>query len=74
MIQARRFAIFFALAFALAAPAARASDIVVNLNDLGYPNGSYDPSIGPAPGTGSYSDGRMSAAGSRRMALSRQRL
>lgn len=57
MIQARRFAIFFALAFALAAPAARASDIVVNLNDLGYPNGSYDPSIGPAPGTGSYDDG-----------------
>jgi hypothetical protein len=61
MIQAKRFAIFVALAFALVAPAALASDIVVNFNDLGYPNGSFDPNqgfpAGPAPGTGSYDDG-----------------
>jgi hypothetical protein len=57
MIQAGRFAIPFALAFALAAPAARGADIVVNFNDLGYSNGSYDPGIGPAPGTGAYDDG-----------------
>jgi Domain of unknown function (DUF4465)/PEP-CTERM motif len=57
MIQARRFAMPFALAFALAAPAARAGDIVVNFNDLGYPNGSYDPSLGPVPGSGAYDDG-----------------
>jgi Domain of unknown function (DUF4465)/PEP-CTERM motif len=61
MIRAKRFAIAFALAYALAAPTARASDIVVNFNDLGYPNGSFDPNqgfpAGPAPGTGSYDDG-----------------
>ena len=27
----------------MVAPAARGGDIVVNFNDLGYPNGSYDP-------------------------------
>jgi Domain of unknown function (DUF4465) len=49
------------LALALTAPAARGGDIVVNFNDLGYPNGSYDPNSsfpsGPAPGTGSYDNG-----------------
>jgi len=61
MISPRRLAIPFLLAFALTAPAARAGDIVVNFNDLGYPNGSFDPHqglpAGPAPGTGSYDDG-----------------
>ena len=61
MIQARRFAIPLALAFGFAAPAARGADIVVNFNDLGYPNGSFDPNqgfpAGPAPGAGSYDDG-----------------
>jgi Domain of unknown function (DUF4465)/PEP-CTERM motif len=48
-----------ALAFALAlvATAARGGDIVVNFNDLSYPNPPYDPSLGPPPGTGSYDDG-----------------
>jgi hypothetical protein len=49
------------LGFGLVAPAARGGDIVVNFNDLGYPNGSYDPNAifpsGPAPGTGSYDNG-----------------
>lgn len=56
-----RLAILFVLAFALAAPAARAGDIVINFNDLGYPNGSFDPHqgfpVGPAPGIGNYDDG-----------------
>jgi hypothetical protein len=50
-----------AVVIALVAPAARGGDIVVNFNDLGYANGSYDPNqsfpTGPAPGTGSYDDG-----------------
>jgi hypothetical protein len=45
------------LALGLVAPAARSADIVVNFNDLGYPNGGFDPLIGAAPGTGSYDDG-----------------
>ncbi|HEX3448942.1 MAG TPA: DUF4465 domain-containing protein [Isosphaeraceae bacterium] len=49
------------LAIALAAPGARGGDIVVNFNDLSYPNGSFDPGegfpAGPAPGTGSYDNG-----------------
>jgi hypothetical protein len=57
----RHFAIPLAIAFALVVPAARASDIVLNFNDLGYPGGSFDPNqsspAGPAPGTGSYDDG-----------------
>jgi hypothetical protein len=66
MIPRRRFATPFALALVfvlvLVAPAARGGgNIVVNFNDLGYPNGSYDPNqsfpSGPAPGTGSYDDG-----------------
>jgi hypothetical protein len=56
----RRFTILFALAFGVAVPAAR-GDIVVNFDDLGYPNGSFDPGEnfppGPAPGTGSYDNG-----------------
>jgi len=51
----------FALALVLAAPAARAGDVVVNFNDLSYPNGSFDSDqgfpVGAAPGTGSYDDG-----------------
>lgn len=61
MPRNRCFATLSALALALIAPAARGGDIVVNFNDLGYPNGSYDPGemfpSGPAPGTGSYDDG-----------------
>src|SRR5262249_29429293 len=61
MIPRRRFATPLALVLALAAPAARGGDIVVDFNDLGYPNGSYDPNnsfpSGPAPGTGSYDNG-----------------
>jgi hypothetical protein len=63
MIPRRRFAIPLALVLALSlvAPAARGGDIVVDFNDLGYPNGSYDPNnmfpAGPAPGTGSYDNG-----------------
>jgi Domain of unknown function (DUF4465)/PEP-CTERM motif len=57
----RRFAMPLALALVLAAPAARAGNIVVNFNDLRYPGGSFDPNqgfpSGPAPGTGSYDDG-----------------
>ena len=40
---------------------ARGGDIVVNFNDLSYPNGMYDPNegypSGPAPGGGSYDNG-----------------
>ena len=61
MILFRRCAIPFALVVVLAAPAARAGDIVVNFNDLSYPGGSFDPHqafpAGAAPGTGSYDDG-----------------
>jgi hypothetical protein len=50
------------LALGLVAPAARGGgNIVVNFDDLGYPNGPYDPNslfpAGPAPGTGSYDNG-----------------
>ena len=50
MTCARRFAIPVALflALGLGAPAARGGDIVVNFNDLSYPNGSYDPNHRPA--------------------------
>jgi Domain of unknown function (DUF4465)/PEP-CTERM motif len=55
------FATLLGLAIALAAPGARGGDIVVNFNDLSYPNGSFDPGAGfpagPAPGTGSYDNG-----------------
>jgi hypothetical protein len=61
MILFPRCVIPFALTLVLAAPAARAGDIVVNFNDLSYPGGSFDPNqnfpAGPAPGTGSYDDG-----------------
>lgn len=61
MIPHRRFATPFTLVLALVASAARGGDIVVNFDDLGYANGSYDPKqdfpSGPAPGTGSYDDG-----------------
>ena len=63
MIPRRCFATPFALALALGlvAPAARGSDIVVDFNNLTYPNGSFDPNSsvpsGPAPGTGSYDNG-----------------
>ena len=57
----QRFATLFGLAIALAATSARGGDIVVNFNDLSYPNGSFDPGAGfpagPAPGTGSYDNG-----------------
>jgi hypothetical protein len=55
------FVTLLGLAIALAAPGARGGDIVVNFNDLSYPNGSFDPGAGfpagPAPGTGSYDNG-----------------
>jgi hypothetical protein len=55
------FVTLLGLTIALAAPAARGGDIVVNFNDLSYPNGSFDPGAGfpagPAPGTGSYDNG-----------------
>ena len=51
---------FFGLVLGLAAPAL-AGDIVVNFNDLSYPNGPFDPyqtaPSGVAPGGGSYDDG-----------------
>ncbi len=57
----RRFAILLALALGLVAPAARGADIVVNFNDLSYPNGPYDPGStfpsGQAPVSGSYDNG-----------------
>ncbi|HEY2159411.1 MAG TPA: DUF4465 domain-containing protein [Isosphaeraceae bacterium] len=60
MTSRRRFGTLLGLALGLAAPAAR-GDIVVNFDDLGYPNGSFDPKSsfpsGPAPGTGSYDNG-----------------
>ena len=48
----RRFAIPVAifLAIGLGVPAARGGDIVVNFNDLSYPNPPYDPNLGPPPG------------------------
>ncbi len=64
MTSRRRFATLLGLALVLAAPAAR-GQVVVNFNDLGYPNGSFDPGssfpAGPAPavpgGTDSYDNG-----------------
>jgi hypothetical protein len=60
MTSRRRFATLLILALGLATPAAR-GDVVVNFNDLGYPNGSFDPGsnfpAGPAPGSGSYDNG-----------------
>jgi hypothetical protein len=57
----QRFATLLGLIIALAATSARGGDIVVNFNDLSYPNGSFDPGsqfpAGPAPGTGSYDNG-----------------
>lgn len=50
----------FVLGLSLIVSAARGG-IVVNFDDLSYPNGSYDPNSGfpsgPAPGTGSYDNG-----------------
>lgn len=61
MTLRQRFVTLLGLAIALAAPGARGGDIVVNFNDLRYPNGSFDPGAGfpagPAPGTGSYDNG-----------------
>ena len=61
MNASRRLAIPVALflAIGLGVPAARGGDIVVNFNDLSYPNPPYDPNIGPPPlpSTGSYDDG-----------------
>jgi hypothetical protein len=63
MIPRRCFAtpLALALALGLAATAARGGDIVVNFDDLGYPNGPFDPHAafpaGQAPGTGSYDNG-----------------
>jgi hypothetical protein len=55
------FVTLLGLALVLATPGARGGDIVVNFNDLSYPNGSFDPGAGfpagPAPGTGSYDNG-----------------
>jgi hypothetical protein len=56
----QRFAALLCLALGLAAPAF-GGNIVVTFDDLGYPNGSYDPGAsfpaGPAPGSGSYDNG-----------------
>lgn len=59
MNASRRFAIAIALVLAigLGVPAARGGNIVVNFNDLSFPNPPYDPNIGPPPGSGSYDDG-----------------
>jgi hypothetical protein len=59
MIARRPFVISvpLVLILCLVVPAARGGDIDVNFNNLGYPNGGFDPLIGPAPGTGSYDDG-----------------
>ncbi|MGA2703598.1 MAG: DUF4465 domain-containing protein [Isosphaeraceae bacterium] len=59
MISLRFFAPALALSLALnlVPPLARAGDIVVNFNDLSYPNPPYDPAQGPPPGTGSYDNG-----------------
>jgi Domain of unknown function (DUF4465) len=61
MFARRRFALLFALVLALVAPSARGGDIVVDFNNLTYPNGSFDPHegfpAGQAPGTGSYDNG-----------------
>jgi hypothetical protein len=60
MTSRRRFATLLVFVLGLATSAAR-GDVVVNFNDLGYPNGSFDPGenfpAGPAPGTGSYDNG-----------------
>ena len=60
MTSRRRFATLLVLALGLATPATR-GDVVVNFNDLCYPNGSFDPGssfpAGPAPGSGSYDNG-----------------
>ena len=63
MIVRRLIAISFALVLVLGLvdPAARGGNIVVDFNNLGYPNGPFDPNegfpAGPAPGTGSYDNG-----------------
>jgi Domain of unknown function (DUF4465) len=61
MIICRRFVLLFALVLALVAPSARGGDIVVDFNNLTYPNGPFDPNegfpVGQAPGTGSYDNG-----------------
>ncbi len=66
MIPNRRLATFLGLVLGLVAPAA-GGDIVVNFDDLSYPNGSFDPGSlfpkGPAPGTGSYDNGWDLAGG-----------
>ena len=63
MIVRRLIAIPFALILVLGLvdPAARGGNIVVDFNNLGYPNGPFDPNegfpVGQAPGTGSYDNG-----------------
>lgn len=60
MTVPRRFVVLLSLVLSLPAPAV-AGDIVVNFNNLSYPNGAYDPNeafpAGHAPGTGSYDNG-----------------
>jgi Domain of unknown function (DUF4465) len=57
----RSFLLLFAVVLALVAPSARGGDIVVDFNNLTYPNGPFDPNegfpVGQAPGTGSYDNG-----------------